>query len=164
MSNQTLKQRYPLGFILAVAGMAAALVYILADFFGDGTSTLDPWRSAALVGTLVLWTFTTLEANALARLREGRRAWTFAACAYAFGYQWSVFMMLFQWNEATALTNFIAFGLAGAVFGSLLTYMSKPASMAPAARFFEEGHIINEGGLRAVVFKVWPFATLGILT
>jgi len=155
--------RYPAATMLVSAVLLGAFGYLFQTFWLDRATLLAPWQTALFLITLHLWTFPSIEGNALALHLRGKSKATLAAFAYGNGYSWAAMMFVMLAHPEQILFDGVIWACAGAFFGIFLAALAKPDQGGDIAVFYDDEHILDDSGMRRTLFIVWPFIMFAIL-
>jgi hypothetical protein len=136
----------------------------LQYFQTGGTGPIAAWRLGFLLAALGLWSWAALEGAAIARTRRGRTLLTVGAQAFAYGYFWTVAMMLMQWGQNAVHINWGVYGISGVMFGGLMALVKTDRDMSPVDSFFDRTHAVERSLLIRAMFFLWPIVSVAIIT
>lgn len=159
-----LRVQRPALYTLMIAGFIGTFGGALQYFQSGGAGPIEAWRIGCLLAALGLWSWAALEGAAIARTRRGRTPLTLAAQAFAYGYFWTVAMMLMQWGQNPVHINWSVYGISGVMFGGLMAFVSTERDMTPVDSFFDRTHAVDRSPLIRAMFFVWPVASVATVS
>ncbi|WP_439143847.1 hypothetical protein [Planktotalea sp.] len=164
MSKSTsYRLRYPRATVILTALFLGAFVYLFQTFWLDRATLLVPWKTALTAMVLHVWTLPAVEGNMLALNRRGTSWQTYAANVYASGYTWGALMFLVLAQPSQIFIDGVVWLSAGMIYGFALAMLAKPEQIAQHGIFYDDEHILDQGGARRVLFIIWPFVTIGFV-